>query len=61
MIAGFFPESANVWDSLAEAYWKAGDLVKAEEYYNQAISMDPDGRVGDNARKMLAEMKGGDR
>ena len=57
MNAQFFPDSANVWDSLAEAYWKAGDLVKAEEYYNKAISMDPEGRVGDNARKMLAEMK----
>ena len=57
MNAQFFPDSPNVWDSLAEAYWKAGDLVKAEEYYNKAISMDPEGRVGDNARKMLEEMK----
>lgn len=58
MNANYFSDSANVWDSLAEAYWKAGDLVKAEEYYNKAISMDPDGYVGKNARKMLAEMKG---
>ena len=58
MNAKFFPNSANVWDSLAEAYWKSGDKVKAEEYYKKAISLDPEGRVGENAKKMLAEMKG---
>ena len=26
-----FPQSGNVWDSLAEAYMKAGDVKKAEE------------------------------
>lgn len=57
MNAGFFPDSANVWDSLAEAYWKAGDKVKAEEYYNKAISMDAEGPVGSNAREMLKRMK----
>ncbi|MGI9547183.1 MAG: tetratricopeptide repeat protein [Flavobacteriaceae bacterium] len=57
MNAKFFPDSANTWDSLAEAYWKAGDKVKAEEYYNKAIAMDPDGYVGDNARQMLDKMK----
>ena len=57
MNAKFFPNSANVWDSLAEAYWKSGDKVKAEEYYNKAINLDPKGRVGENAKKMLAEMK----
>ena len=57
MNAQFFPDSANVWDSLAEAYWKSGDLVKAEEYYNKAISMDPEGAVGANARSMLKRMK----
>ena len=57
MNANFFSDSANVWDSLAEAYWKAGDLAKAEEYYTKAIALDPDGWVGDNARKMLKEME----
>ncbi len=52
-----FPESANAWDSLGEAHWKAGKIDKAIEYYNKAIKMDPDGWVGDNARAMLEEIK----
>ena len=60
LTASFFPESANAWDSLAEAYWRAGDTAKAEELYNKAISMDPDGDVGANARRMLVEMKKGE-
>ncbi|MBT8258026.1 MAG: tetratricopeptide repeat protein [Bacteroidia bacterium] len=51
-----FPDSPNCWDSLAEAYWKAGDLENAKEYYNKAIQMDPDGATGKNARNMLKEM-----
>ena len=54
-----FPESANAWDSLAEGYWKSGDLVKAKEYYNKAIGLDPKGPTADNARRMLSEMEGG--
>ena len=53
MITQFFPNSANAWDSLAEGYLKSGDTVKATEYYNKAIKMDPHGPTGDNARKML--------
>jgi tetratricopeptide (TPR) repeat protein len=53
-----FPESANAWDSLAEGYWKSGDLVKAKEYYNKAIKLDPEGVTGNNARAMLKKMKG---
>lgn len=54
-----FPESANAWDSLAEANWKAGQTDKAIEYYNKAIGMDPDGSVGANARAMLKKVKEG--
>ncbi|MEN8788125.1 MAG: tetratricopeptide repeat protein, partial [Flavobacteriaceae bacterium] len=57
MNSQYFSDSANVWDSLAEAYWRAGDKVKAEEYYQKAIGMDPEGSVGDNAREMLKRMK----
>jgi len=60
MNTNMFADSANTWDSLAEAYWKAGDLVKAMEYYNKAIQLDPKGGVGDNARTMLRKMKEGD-
>ncbi|NNF42593.1 MAG: hypothetical protein HKN62_06020 [Phycisphaerales bacterium] len=52
-----FPESANAWDSLAEAHWKGGQMERAVELYNKAISMDPEGPVGDNARTMLQRMR----
>ena len=53
-----FPKSANAWDSLAEAYWKSNNIDKAKEYYNKAISLDPNGPTGNNARKMLKEIEG---
>ncbi len=55
-----YPESANTWDSLAEANWKAGRIEKAIELYNRAIELDPDGAVGDNAREMLKKIEQGD-
>lgn len=54
-----YPKSANAWDSLAEAYWKWGQKDKAIEYYNKALELDPDGATGENARKMLRQIKGG--
>jgi tetratricopeptide (TPR) repeat protein len=53
-----FPQSANAWDSLGEAHWRAGLKDKAVEYYNKAIALDPKGSVGDNARKMLKQING---
>ena len=53
-----YPESANTWDSLGEAYWKSGKTDKAIEYYNKAIELDPNGATGDNARNMLKQIKG---
>ena len=50
-----YPASANVWDSLAESYWRTGNKEKAIKYYNKAIEIDPKGRIGDNARSMLNE------
>jgi tetratricopeptide (TPR) repeat protein len=52
-ITQMFPDSANALDSLAEAYLKAGQKDKAIELYNKAISIDKDGRVTKNAKKML--------
>lgn len=57
--AELYPESANCWDSLAECFWKMGNKEKATEYYEKAVSMDPDGPVGENARNMLRTMKYG--
>ncbi|NNE30396.1 MAG: hypothetical protein HKN16_12220 [Saprospiraceae bacterium] len=56
-ITQLFPDSANAWDSLAEASWKSGDKEQAIQLYNKAISMDPDGTVGDNAREMLKKIE----
>jgi len=52
--AGLFPNSANAWDSLAEAYLKAGDLDRAEQYCHQAVELDPG---LESSRKMLDEIK----
>ncbi|MBL7794947.1 MAG: tetratricopeptide repeat protein [Saprospiraceae bacterium] len=51
-----FPHSANAWDSLGEANLQAGQTEKAVEFYQKAIALDPDGSVGENARRMLKEM-----
>jgi tetratricopeptide (TPR) repeat protein len=54
-----YPKSANTWDSLGEANWKANKTDKAMEYYNKAIELDPNGVTGDNARRMLNQIKSG--
>ncbi len=58
-VTQLFPESANAWDSLAEAYWKSGDNEQAIALYNKALSMDPEGPTGKNAREKLAEIRQG--
>ncbi|HKK74989.1 MAG TPA: tetratricopeptide repeat protein [Saprospiraceae bacterium] len=57
MVSDLFPDSANAWDSLAEGYWRAGNKEKAREYYQKAISMDPEGPTGKHARDMLKQME----
>jgi tetratricopeptide (TPR) repeat protein len=52
-----FPDSPNTWDSLAEGYWKSGDLIKAKEYYNKAIQLDPEGATANNSKAMLKKME----
>ena len=49
-----FPQSGNVWDSLAEAYMKSGDLNKAEEYYQKALTRDASDQ---NAKDMLKKLQ----
>lgn len=49
-----FPESANVWDSLAEAYMKAGDMALAEKYYQKSLELNPKNR---NAKEMLQRIR----
>lgn len=52
-----FPENANCWDSLAEAYLNANEYDKAVEFYEKAISIDPDGAIGNHARGMLHQIQ----
>ena len=42
--AELFPESGNVWDSLAEATLAAGDPEQARIYYKKALELDPRNR-----------------
>lgn len=56
MNSELFPQSANAWDSLGEAYWKSEQKDKAIECYNKAINLDPNGPTGDHARNMLKEI-----
>lgn len=52
-----YPESANVWDSLAEAYLKAGDTKRAQENYEKAVSRDPNNQSAKNALKRIQEQQ----
>jgi len=48
-----FPQSANVYDSLGEAYMKDGDRQKAITNYRKSLELNPE---NDNAVKMLEEL-----
>jgi len=52
--AEMFPDSSNVWGSLAEGYLKAGDLKKAQENYEKAVSLDP---ANQSAKEALKKIK----
>jgi len=54
-----FPKSANVYDSLAEAYMTAGNNEKAIEFYKKAIEAIPNDPSGEEER--LANLKKGAR
>ncbi|MCI0485847.1 MAG: c-type cytochrome [Blastocatellia bacterium] len=49
-----FPKSGNVWDSLAEGYFKAGDMKMAEKWYRKSLELDPKNQ---NANDMLKKIK----
>lgn len=49
-----FPLSGNVWDSLAEAYMKAGNMKNAQEYYEKALVPAPG---DDNTKEQLKKIK----
>ena len=48
-----FPASANVYDSLAEAYLVKGDASQAIKYYKESLKHDRDNQ---NAARMIREL-----
>jgi hypothetical protein len=48
--AEIFPESANAYDSLAEAFMKSGDDANAIKFYRRSLEFNPE---NDNAKEML--------
>ena len=50
-----YPQSANVYDSLGEAYLLHGDKEKAIENYQKTLEIDP---TADNAKLVLKKLKG---
>jgi CubicO group peptidase (beta-lactamase class C family) len=49
-----YPQSGNVWDSLAEAYMNSGDNAAAIRYYEKSLALDP---KNDNAAGYLKKLK----
>lgn len=50
------PASANVWDSLGEAYVTKGDKEKAVNNFKKSLSMDPPANVKANSEKFLKQL-----
>ena len=48
-----YPESSNVFDSLGEAYYKAGDIPTAVKCYEKALELDPENLSSINMLKKL--------
>jgi len=48
------PKSANVYDSLAEAYMNRGDTEKAIRNYKKSLDLNPDNT---NAKEMLEKLE----
>lgn len=49
-----YPQSANAYDSLGEAYMKAGNNELAIESYEKSLELNPD---NENARKVLQQLQ----
>lgn len=58
MITERYPESANAWDSLGEAYALKGDKPNAIKNFKKSLSMNPPANVKANSEKYLKELEG---
>ena len=52
-----YPESANAYDSLGEAYMENGQIELAIANYKRSLELNPE---NENAREMLKRLKGGE-
>jgi tetratricopeptide (TPR) repeat protein len=51
-----FPQSANAYDSLGEAYMNAGDKERAIENYEKSLKLNPNNAGGmENLKKLRGE------
>jgi tetratricopeptide (TPR) repeat protein len=50
-----FPKAFNVWDSLAEAYYRAGNKEEAIRNYEKSLQLNPNNVGG---KRMLEEIRG---
>jgi tetratricopeptide (TPR) repeat protein len=51
-----YPDSWNVWDSLAEGLLTKGDKVKSKQLYEKALNMAPDNQK-ERIKGILANIK----
>ena len=51
-----YPQSANAWDSLGEAYATKGDKDNAIKSFKKALSLNPAKNVKDNSEKYLKQL-----
>ena len=51
--AALYPESSNVYDSLAEAYMKSGDTIQAISNYEKSLTLDSGNQ---RAKRMIERM-----
>ncbi|MCB1025955.1 MAG: tetratricopeptide repeat protein, partial [Acidobacteria bacterium] len=54
--AELYPESSNVYDSLAESYMRAGNNELATKFYNRSLELNPNNT---NAAEMIEKIKRG--
>jgi hypothetical protein len=53
LIISEFPNSANAYDSMGEAYLVAKDSIKALQYYEKSLLMDPDNFLAEDVIKQI--------
>ena len=49
-----YPDDANAWDSLAEAYAASGDTTQALANYRKSLALDP---KNENAVRLIKELE----